>query len=86
MSEEPAKTTIKLLRTEERYALSVRWMGWKRCLWLAFQVDLECPAVCVIFFGLMVSFGPVWTAQIQVVPTEGREGGLPRNDLPYGGF
>lgn len=34
------------------------WMGWRRMLWLSFQVDFANWAIGGVFFGLMVFYGP----------------------------
>lgn len=36
---------------------TVEWLGWKRMLWLAFQIDFATQNVGGVFFGLMVCYG-----------------------------
>lgn len=40
-----------------RWQIEVRWAGWRRCIWLAFQVDFELKAVGIVFFGLFIHAG-----------------------------
>ena len=45
------------LDTAWEYSWDFAWLGWKRCLWLSFQVDFQYKAVAIVFFGLMVGYG-----------------------------
>lgn len=52
------KGQIKLPKEwEMRWGWTVEWLGWKRMLWLAFQIDFSSKCIGGVFFGLMIMFG-----------------------------
>ncbi len=44
------------------WAWSVRWFGWRRCLWLAVVLDFRYWQFGGVLFGLTVVWGRVWRA------------------------
>jgi hypothetical protein len=52
------KGTIKLPKEwEMRWGWTVQWMGWKRMLWLAFQIDFSSKFIGGVFLGLSIGYG-----------------------------
>ena len=45
------------LEWEYEWRWDMLWLGWRRCLWLAVQIDLKYYVVSIVFFGLAVSWG-----------------------------
>lgn len=36
---------------------TIEWLGWRRMLWLAIQLDFHTKQAGFVFFGLLVSYG-----------------------------
>lgn len=38
------------------WCFTLKWMGWRRCLWLSASIDFHVKGVHVILFGVMIAY------------------------------
>lgn len=48
---------LGVVKLEYEWRWDLSWLGWRRCLWLAFALDTGNKFLSVVFFGLHLSYG-----------------------------
>ena len=51
------KDELEGWQLKRRWKFTYWWAGWRRALWLAFQLDLAGPCICVVVFGVVLMWG-----------------------------
>lgn len=41
----------------KKWGFDYQWLGWRRCIWFAFQIDLNRSVIAIVFLGLLLSYG-----------------------------